>query len=396
MADVRDPHDDHDPLVIATLVDRPAPAADRRRSADAADDPEIDAMRAVATSWVGTCRSCAALLADLASLAQATRDTPSAARTRDFRLTAPDAARLVAGPTSGEPVAAPARLSGVMIDPRPASAAHATHDTLLVASLADHSLALAERSAAQALVASCDSCAAIHADLTALRDATRMLPTPSRPRDYTLTAADAARLRPAGWRRLVAAFGTTRDAFSRPLAVGLTTLGIAGLLVATLPSMLPSAGSAALSTVGSAVGQPGANQEAATDANGSPMAAASSGNYVGPGAIPSAAGSAPPGGSDVAAPIASSEKGVEPVPVFGPIQTGHPPLPTSLADGDTSGATKSASHAPDQTADQSIRLEQLAASTNGPSALVVLSGAILLVGLVLFAVRWGSRRRRAD
>lgn len=389
MADVRDAHDDHDPLVVATLVDRPADG----------DDPETETMRAVASSWVATCRSCAALLADLVSLAQATRDLPSPARTRDFRLSAADAVPLAPGSSDGEPVAAPARLSGVMTDPRPATAAHPTHDTLLVASLADHSLAQAERSAAQALVASCDRCAAIHADLTALRDATRALPTPARTRDYTLSAADVARLRPAGWRRFVAAFGTTRDAFSRPLAVGLTTLGIAGLLVATLPSMLPSAGSSAvLSTVGSAVGAPPAIPETATDSNASPVAAASSGGYTAAGPIASvAAATVPPG--DVAAPIATTGKSVGPVGAFGPLQQGQSPLPASQADGNTSGSTRTASQAPappDQTTDQATRLQSLATSSNGPSALVVLSGVILLVGLLLFIVRWGARHRHVD
>jgi hypothetical protein len=246
VADVLDQHAEHDPLVIATLVDRAATGASVEGPADAADDLETAAMRAIATSWVDSCRSCAALLVDLVGLAQATRDLPSPARTRDFRLSATDAARLAGVSAGGEPGATTARLSGVMTDPRPTASAHATHDTLLVASLADHSVAAAERVVAQALVASCDRCAELNADLAALRDATRALPTPARPRDYTLSAADAVRLRPAGWRRFVAAFGTTRDAFSRPLAVGLTTLGIAGLLVATIPSMLPSAGATVL------------------------------------------------------------------------------------------------------------------------------------------------------
>ena len=111
---------------------------------------------------------------------------------------------------------------------------------MLVASLADHSLPDADRKAAEALVASCRDCADLHADIVALRAATPAMPTPARPSDYTLTADDAARLRSRGWRRLVSAFGTARDSFSRPLAVGLTTLGIAGLLVASLPSILGS------------------------------------------------------------------------------------------------------------------------------------------------------------
>ena len=57
------------------------------------------------------------------------------------------------------------------------------------------------------MVAGCRPCADLHADLLALRVATLAMPTPSRPRDYTLTADDVARLRPKGWRRLVAALG---------------------------------------------------------------------------------------------------------------------------------------------------------------------------------------------
>ena len=54
-----------------------------------------------------------------------------------------------------------------------------------------------------------------------------------------------------GWRRFVAAFGSPRDVFSRPLAVGLTTLGLAGLLLASAPSILPASDPATvLSTVG--------------------------------------------------------------------------------------------------------------------------------------------------
>ena len=144
------------------------------------------------------------------------------------------------------------RLGGVMTDPSPASD-HASHDTILVASLADHSLPASERAAAEALVATCSQCADLQADLLALRAATRAMPTPSRPTDYTLTERDAARLRSGGWRRFVAILGSSRDALSRPLAVGLTTLGLAGLLVSAAPSfMMGSASSGAAPTTVSA------------------------------------------------------------------------------------------------------------------------------------------------
>jgi hypothetical protein len=58
---------------------------------------------------------------------------------------------------------------------------------------------------------------------------------PTRPRDFLLTTADAARMRPAGWRRLLAAIGTQRDAITRPIGVTCTGLGLAGLLLSTVP-----------------------------------------------------------------------------------------------------------------------------------------------------------------
>ena len=135
MADRRDPHDEHDPVVIARLLDRDI----------AADE------RAAAESLIASCPSCAALHADLLALATAATAAADAGTHRSFTLTAEDAARLAAAGL-GEPGGAMPRLGGVMTDPFPTSD-HASHDTILVASLADHSLPAAERAAAEALVA---------------------------------------------------------------------------------------------------------------------------------------------------------------------------------------------------------------------------------------------------
>ncbi len=133
-----------------------------------------------------------------------------------------------------------------MADPRDAAAPsthpaldHAAHDLLLVAEAADRDGRL------PASLAACAECQALHTDLVALAAAVPTAALPARPRDYALTEADAARLRPAGWRRWLAAIGTSRDAVTRPLAVGLTTIGLAGLLVATVPGALSSGASTA-------------------------------------------------------------------------------------------------------------------------------------------------------
>ena len=47
---------------------------------------------------------------------------------------------------------------------------------------------------------SCPDCLALHADLVLLAAAMPDAALPARPRDYTLSEADAARLRPVGWR----------------------------------------------------------------------------------------------------------------------------------------------------------------------------------------------------
>ena len=363
MADTGDRHADHDPLLIAALLD--ADPADFERSAAAAR--------------VASCPGCAALYADLVALSSATRALPTPARPREFTLSASDAARLVAA--RGEPGAASPRLTGVMTDSH-TSSSHASHDTILVASLADHSLAKSEREAADALVAACASCAALHADLVALTAATRAMPTPSRPRDYTLTPADAARLRPGGWRRWVAAIGTSRDAFSRPLAVGLTTLGLAGLLVATIPSVLQGGGATSLG--GSTPGQrnsegapPVANPEIGTDSS-----------------LPSPAAAAP---SAQPAPAYGALASPAPVPAGSNGSGALQPDRASPAPGQvdiTSGSTKDASAAPGDTNDLTASGAErtIAQDANGVPTMILLSGVLLIAGLGLFAIRWTARR----
>ncbi len=376
MVDRHDPHADHDPLVIAGLLDRDVTPVER----------------AAAEDLVATCPDCAALHAELMALSSAARELPVPARARDFRLTPADAERLVAM-TPREPASANARPTGVMIDRT--KAPHGTHDEMLVASLADHSLPDVDRKAAEVLVASCRECADLHADILAVRAATVTMPTPARPRDYTLTADDAARLRSRGWRRLVSAFGTARDSFSRPLAVGLTTLGIAGLLVASLPSIVAGGvtfGSGTLTTVG-AGNLPGGGLAA-------PVTNPGSENATGAPAVPAAAApsAGPSGGKSVDAggPIASpgpvAAPASSPVGDFGIIQPGQASA-GAVRGGQGAGVTGGASPAP-------AALRDLNANSGDTQALgqlqlpplAIVSGTFLLIGLGLFAIRWGARR----
>lgn len=185
---------------------------------------------------------------------------------------------------------------------------HDDHDLTTVAALAAGDLGGDKLEAARALIGSCDACAELHVELQGIATATRALPAPERPRDFRITPEQAASLRPTGWRRFVAAFGSPRFAVARPVGVGLATVGLAGLLLtAVVPGQAPI-----LSAIGSAVGdQAGAGAERDTqgdfgtapelapqpEATGEPLAPAAG---EGPSEVPDAA--ATPG--EAAAPTA--------------------------------------------------------------------------------------------
>ena len=129
-----------------------------------------------------------------------------------------------------------------------ATVAHPAHDRLRIAAAADRRSGPLP-ALTSALLAACTECARLHADLVALATALPSAATPRRTRDYTLTAADAERLRQRGLRGWLARIGSSRDGLTRPLAIGFTTLGLAGLLAATIPTVLPLGSGAGASRV---------------------------------------------------------------------------------------------------------------------------------------------------
>ena len=118
---------------------------------------------------------------------------------------------------------------------------HARHDRFAIAeALSGGSVPIT--------VGTCPACGVLHRDLLSIQTAIRHAWTPRRPRDLRLTTADVTRLRPILWRRLLAVVGSSRDAVTRPLAVGLTGLGLAGFVVANLSlGPIGASGSAAAS-----------------------------------------------------------------------------------------------------------------------------------------------------
>jgi hypothetical protein len=169
-------------------------------------------------------------------------------------------------------------------DPRLAAAArHALHDEELVAAFAAGDLEdPAEAERARSMVERCTTCRELHGDLMQIRiavqssgSAAQRAATLAAPRDFRLTAEDAARLRPGspiarlgarlGWRGLLRLGIAT---VGRPVGAGLVTLGIVGLLVGSLAL---SGGPFALSA-----GAPAASSASGGEGTG-PLAAATAG-----------------------------------------------------------------------------------------------------------------------
>ena len=123
------------------------------------------------------------------------RRSPAPARTRDFRLTAADAARLAA--SRAEPVTASAR---PVVDMR-TTTDHATHDLERLSAAVDGTLPAADRPSADAQLAACDRVRrAPRRPAGARRRHTALCRHPARPRDFQLTDADASRLQRGGLR----------------------------------------------------------------------------------------------------------------------------------------------------------------------------------------------------
>jgi hypothetical protein len=133
---------------------------------------------------------------------------------------------------------------------------HAGHDPLWVAEAVDRGARLAP------VLDLCARCVGLYVDLVALTVALPMSAVPVRSRSFTLTQGDARHLRPPGWRGWWSAMGSARDTVTRPLAIGLTTLGLAGFLVTAAPTLLLGMGGAASSAAApSEVARPAASPQ---------------------------------------------------------------------------------------------------------------------------------------
>ena len=285
-------------------------------------------------------------------------------------------------------------------------AAAAVEHAALIAALDAGDVAGIERDRATTLADTCTGCASLLADLAVLRAATAALPVVPRTRDYRLTDADVARLRPPAWGRLVGWLGAPRSKV-RPLAGGLAALGIAGLLLSTTPGFFGQA-AMTLSTTGAPVVAPGdaggagAAREVSPQLSTAPTTQAVPGATPGPKAVPVPAALPAPSPAAAGVPAPSPAAAGVPAPTAPPsagVLTGPAAAATPGPSGFSTdaGAMDSASKAGPSDASQGERNAALTPAsepaTPDRTLLLVLSLALLAAGIGLFVTNRVLRHR---
>lgn len=228
---------------------------------------------------------------------------------------------------------------------------HAAHDLFLVASLAGGDLSDVRRDEALRIVQTCGDCAELEADLRAIAVATRDLPVPLRPRDFSLSPEDAARLRRQGWRRTLHALAGPRFALAAPLGGAFASLGVAGLLLASIPGI-------PLGSMAAGPSPAGPSTTIESDRGGLEASGA-----------PAAAGEDQGQGQSLQSHDRDS--------AISPVQQA-PEASTFAGDGNAEGPGA---------------VNEVASARRPSDATVaILSGSFLIVGLGLFGLRWTARR----
>jgi hypothetical protein len=261
---------------------------------------------------------------------------------------------------------------------------HTRHDVTLIAGHAAGDLIDSERTIAETLLATCTPCADLHRDLLAIVTATRTLPAPATAnRDFRLAPEQAERLRRGSWLRAALRPFASAHSAARPMAAAFTSLGIAGLLVATvIPALLGSAASPSSErdTLTGAAGAAGAAASAA------PAAAPVIGQSGGPGA---AAASDAPGAAAV--PTTNNEFNA-----YNPTSPRPDAASARAKDAGASSGTEGTGGAArvegGGSTDQSTAVP--AAQAAPQNLLLIGSFGLLAAGLVLFALRFAGRRLR--
>jgi hypothetical protein len=275
-------------------------------------------------------------------------------------------------------------------------AAHAAHDELLIARLFGGDVSDVERERALDVMGECSECADLFADLGAIADATESMPIPARPHDFSLTAADVARLSRRRWsRRRWSLAALARPGLRQSLGGALAALGLAGFILTGAATLLGGSGTStnlAAAPQDRAAYQNGTAGGVSTTAASAgpafaaapslaPGAASSPGSEQSPtpGAPESSAGASTPDGTEPPTSAAATEQFL---PAAGN-QFSSAPSPGSGTEMTTTDGTNGKS-ATDSTTSRAI-----------DPRLVWLAGFALLflIGLAVILMPWLIRRR---
>ena len=283
---------------------------------------------------------------------------------------------------------------------------------MLIAALAAGDVDGRERSAAERLATDCGECAALLLDLRSIAQATRTLPVRPRPSglDFRLTQDDARRLGARGWRKALQELAGARFGFTRPLAVGLTTLGLVGLLSASLPGGIGFGAptSQVLSNVGAPVGVAGALAPSAASASGGAGASNTDRSAPGGGSESQAVAGTSPAASGGSAPSVASASSAPQPTASGVAGASVPPRdsgasPSPSASGGTYGAQIGGPSASAKTGIGSLGqgTDQTGGPASGlqsqdhggtPSPILILSILAFVTGVLLLVGQWVGDR----
>lgn len=257
----------------------------------------------------------------------------------------------------GEPRGLSNRPEEEMTTPNRSHPDHETHDPLLVAALAAGDIESRDLTRAELQVAGCPDCTGLRNELVAIAAATTRLPAPARSREFTLSQDDAARLRRPSLRRLLIDLAGPRGLIGRPIATAVTSLGVAGIVLASAGTLgsLGAAGAASAPA-------PGVGSHAPSENRASGSAAPEHVTGVQGGASLGPAASQPP--QDTSSGVDGLESGA-------PGSQGQAAAPTPAPNPD----------------DQGIKATADRDTGSNLSPLVPISIGLVVLGLGLFALR---------
>jgi hypothetical protein len=261
---------------------------------------------------------------------------------------------------------------------------HDRHDRFLVAAMAAGDLEARALTDAEELVAACADCAELLADLRSIAAATAALPPLPRSTDFRLSAETAERLGARGWRGFLVRVADSRFGFSRPLAVGLTTLGLVGAIAGSIPGTMGSLTSGGAPVLPASRNALNAAQDQSGAASGAEPPPAS--------AVPAAREPMPPSPAAVAV---GSPAPTSLYPVAASPGTVREMTPSPS--GESAGAVAAAASPPaakgaDGTSGGLQAFASGSTGSSGPPPLLVGSLVLLLIGLGILGTQWVATR----